>query len=72
MNNADIFTCVMCRGIVEVQNGNQDVAVVYDNITEGWRIICDTCVVRCQAVVHPFMIINYALLKEKPSGKQPN
>jgi hypothetical protein len=64
--NADFFNCVMCTTIVEVQNSAQDVPVVWDEKLQGWRIICDTCVLKCKAVMHPVMLINYGMLKEKP------
>jgi hypothetical protein len=70
MANSDFFNCVICVSLVEVENSNQDVTVVFDVKTNGWRIICEKCRVRCQEVMHPYMVINYGMLKEKPRESQ--
>ncbi len=73
MANADFFTCAIigCGRVVEVQNGRQDVAVIYDpwNKPEGWRVICDSCQLKLAEQNFPHMVINYERLKEVPCKK---
>jgi len=68
--NADFIPCALCRALVEIENQKQDVSVIYDLSTDGWKIICDSCMLNCSFRGIPYMVINFGALKEVPNVRQ--